>query len=117
MAIKSLVDVEAFQNINTITDTPPDITVISQGSMFLWLLTSIVLLLVIIEPICKMIVAFIIRTVVLWVLLVVSPLAWIGFAIPEARNSTWTKYWTQLGTMALMPAHVAIYFVIGIVLR
>lgn len=66
---------------------------VNNTGILLSLLSRGALLLFMVVPLCQLLVAMIIRVVVMWVLLVISPLAWIGFAIPEARGSIWTKYW------------------------
>ncbi len=35
------------------------------------------------------------RIVILWFLLIISPIAWLGYALPNMRSRTWDKWWEQ----------------------
>lgn len=86
------------------------------GGQVLWSFLSAVLFFILIVPATQLFFAMLIRIIVLWLLFVISPLAWLGFVVPEARAETWGKFWKALVTMSFLPARVTLYFIIGILI-
>lgn len=80
----------------------------------MWSAVGMVIYFLAVTPCIQLFLVLLVRILVLWLLLAVAPLAWLGFVVPEAAAETWGKYWKALVTMVFLPAKVALYFVIGI---
>ena len=59
-----------------------------------------------------------IRTPVIWILLIVSPIAYLGLAIPSIKKQVWDGWWKAfLGWVFWMPAYIFILMMLAILLR
>lgn len=115
LGLQNFINIDSFKAISDIGAAGGE--VISQASIFLWIIFSLVMVFLMIVPLFQLFMVLLVRIVVLWILFAISPLAWLGFVIPEARAEVWGKFWKALMTMTFLPARVAFYFVIGILIK
>ncbi|MCX6807869.1 MAG: hypothetical protein NTZ80_03700 [Patescibacteria group bacterium] len=78
-----------------------------------YLIGAVVLLCYLLSSLLQIFFAFAARAAALWLLFAISPLAWLGFVVPEFKGQTWDKFWKNLMELAFMPAVVAFFFSLG----
>ena len=69
-----------------------------------------VILLIAIVALAVAALVFIVRIIVLWMLIMVAPLAFIGFIIPGLKGHTWSKWWSALFKWSFI-APIYLFFV------
>src|SRR3989344_688347 len=64
------------------------------------------------------IIFLLLRTPVLWILLMLSPLAWLGYAFPNLRKGLWSEWWSWFLSWVLwVPAYLLILMMLGLILK
>lgn len=59
------------------------------------LVFGIVWLIIILLVFLSLFIFAIVRLLVLWFLLIISPIAWFGYALPNLRSEMWSKWWNH----------------------
>lgn len=77
------------------------------------LIIIIVFMYLLVVPLVQMAFAFALMLVGTWLLIAVSPLAFIGYFIPELKAKIWDKWWNYFLTLITMPMKVL--FIMGLV--
>jgi hypothetical protein len=90
---------------------------LTKSYRFLWEAITVVVYYMLIMSLSQLLFVMFVRIIVIWMLFAVSPLAWLGFVVPEVRAQTWGKFWEALVTMIFLPARVMLYIAIGLMMR
>ncbi len=70
-------------------------------------ITFIVFAVIALFAVTIVIIFAILRIPVLWLILILAPLAWIGYIIPDFRKETWTRWWNNLiGWSLFIPTYL-----------
>ncbi|MEK7151472.1 MAG: hypothetical protein AAB784_02035 [Patescibacteria group bacterium] len=64
------------------------------GSVTISLIANLVFLLITLLTFATVAIFSIVRLFALWFLLIISPIAWFGYAMPNLRAKTWTPWWS-----------------------
>ncbi len=77
---------------------------------------SIIMIIISILMFLVLIVVMVIRFPFVWMLLIVSPVAWLGLALPNIKKQTWDAWWDHfLGWVFWMPAFLFVFMMMAII--
>ncbi len=85
---------QGFNQVGIATSGATDL-ISGTGEVVVTLIFAVIFLTVVMLAFAAAAIFSLVRIFMLWFLLIISPIAWIGYSLPNLRGQTWSEWWKQ----------------------